>query len=92
MGLVKGGYSELEANSILVCRRPLLQQRWLGSINVLTLVQDVPVLSLVRQKGAYWRRTCSFFFDVPTDEDFDTHNLSCAHLSRNRVLRIGPRS
>ena len=58
-----------------------------SSINVLTLVQDVPVLSPVLQKGAYWRQTCPVLFDVPleTDEDSDTWNLSCARLSRNRV-------
>ena len=56
-----------------------------GSINELTLVQDVPVLSPVPQKGAYWRWTCPVLFDDPTDEDSDTQNLSCARLSRNRV-------
>ena len=56
-----------------------------GSINLLTLVQDVPVLSPVLQKGAYGRRTCTVLFDVPTDEDSDTRNLSCARLSRNCV-------
>jgi hypothetical protein len=48
-------------------------------------VQDVPILSPVLQKGAYWRRTCPVLFDVPTDEDSDTRNLSCARLSHNPV-------
>ena len=39
--------------------------------------------SPVLQEGAYWRQTCSVLFDDPTDEDFDTRNLSCAHLSCN---------
>ena len=39
----------------------------------------------VLQKGAYWRRTCSVLFDDPTDEEFDTRNLSCARLSCNCV-------
>ena len=41
----------------------------------------IPVL----QKGAYWRPTCSVLFDDPTDEDFDTRNLSCARSSCNCV-------
>ena len=35
-----------------------------GSLIMLTLVQDVPVLSPVLQKGAYWRQTCPVLFDV----------------------------
>ena len=45
----------------------------------------VPVL----QKGAYWRRTCSVLFHVPTDEVSGTRNLSCARLSCNRVCVCG---
>ena len=52
---------------------------------MLTLAQDVPVLSPVLQKGAYWRLTCFVLFDDPTDEDSGIRILSCARLSRNRV-------
>ena len=43
--------------------------------------QDVPALSSVLQKGAYWCRTCFVLFDDPTDEDSGTWNLSCARFA-----------
>ena len=54
--------------------RPSLHGGPGASPTMLTHLYPSPVL----QKGAYWRRTCSVLFDDPTDEDFDTRNLSCA--------------
>ena len=47
--------------------------------------QDVPALSPVLQKGAYWRWTCFVLFDDSTDEDSGIWILSCARLPRNCV-------
>ena len=48
-------------------------------------MRALPCLSPLLQKSAYWRRTCSVLFDVPTDEDSDTQKPRCACLCCNRV-------